>query len=448
MIAGVVPGVLGAALAAAIPASATSLGGEAALHTRLLFSQPAANDTLREAPQTIRLVFSAPVSAELSRIVLAGGAGEPLVLRVSPDSTNPQAVIAAAPALEPGSYRVTWRVVSPDGHPVSGDFVFHVAAAVGRVGPHGDSRDTAAPPLPESPPAQYDLATAGAGPARVSAAAGMVGVASLMGLVGLVAFATGLAPGTVAPPRRLVTLLAVAAPGAFTVHFAAWLVSIVPDPLGPEAIRAALVRGPGRLEAIRVALALLVPWAALLARRPGLAGVIALAGLAVGGAIGHAATISPVVSVPANTAHLLAASVWLGGLLFLVFGHGDHVAFAAAARRVSTVALIAVAAVALTGAWQVWLFLPRLSDLWTSEYGILVLAKTAGLGALVAFGAWHRIKLLPAAIRGDARPLRLSVRREVLVMTAVIVVAGILAHVPPPATGSPVTVATRASEEP
>jgi putative copper export protein len=107
---------------------------------------------------------------------------------------------------------------------------------------------------------------------------------------------------------------------------------------------------------------------------------------------------------------------------------------------VSSRALIAVIAVAFTGVVQTRLFLASWAGLVTSAYGLLVLAKIAGLVALVAFGAYHRQRVMPrvaatlTAATG-ARVLRASVAREVIVIAIVILLGGLLAYVPPPAEG-------------
>src|ERR1044071_8723634 len=96
-------------------------------------------------------------------------------------------------------------------------------------------------------------------------------------------------------------------------------------------------------------------------------------------------------AVPGKAIHLAGSSLWLGGLLALIFGGQPGDRYTADAHRISTVALVAVIGVALTGVVETLLFL-RLSDLFTSSYGRLVLGKLAGLLGLVAFGAWHKYR--------------------------------------------------------
>jgi putative copper export protein len=190
----------------------------------------------------------------------------------------------------------------------------------------------------------------------------------------------------------------------------------------------------------RTGLALLALWALALARRPALALLFALGALAVSGATGHSAAIAPVWAVPAKAIHLLAASAWLGGLLWLlVHLRGDPDDAEREAARVSTTALVAVLLVALTGVVQTALFLPSLRDLVHSAYGALVLAKAAGLLVLVAFGAYHRYRVLPRLAR-DARTagrFTRTLRGEVALMLVVVLLGGLLAYVPPPAHAAP-----------
>jgi copper transport protein len=113
---------------------------------------------------------------------------------------------------------------------------------------------------------------------------------------------------------------------------------------------------------------------------------------------------------------------------------------------VSGVALAAVIVVALSGAVQSLLFLPSVKALFSTPYGWIVLAKIAGMAALVAFGAYHRYRVLPSLHEEIARAtdtgsgrtetvwhatLRRSVWREVGVMTIVIMLGGLLAYVSP-----------------
>jgi putative copper export protein len=79
-------------------------------------------------------------------------------------------------------------------------------------------------------------------------------------------------------------------------------------------------------------------------------------------------------------------------------------------------------------------FLPRLTDIYSSAYGAVSLAKLAGLLVLVGFGAHHKFRVLPR-LRQDpavARGFSTTLRREVVVMTVVVLLGGLLGYLPPP----------------
>src|SRR3712207_7466965 len=58
------------------------------------------------------------------------------MIRRPPRSTLfPYTTLVRSPVLAPGGYRVQWRILSADGHPVDGSFVFYVAGASPAVAP-------------------------------------------------------------------------------------------------------------------------------------------------------------------------------------------------------------------------------------------------------------------------------------------------------------------------
>jgi putative copper export protein len=240
--------------------------------------------------------------------------------------------------------------------------------------------------------------------------------------------------------RNVTTAFAVAAPVLLGAHLVTWLINTSPDlRFDPAWATSALGTTVGQIELWRVGLTILALWAWWLARRTRVALAFAAGAVAVSGAVGHSAAIAPVWAVPAKAIHLLASAVWVGGLFWLVIrpAGDDVMLFASDAERVSSRALWAVVAVAFTGIVQTRLFLASWAGLVTSAYGLLVLAKTAGLLALVAFGAYHRQRLIPrlaTAARNatDVGVLRASVAREVVVIAIVILLGGLLAYVPPP----------------
>ena len=404
-----------AALAAALLLASA---GPARAHAGLLSSTPAAGDTLRQAPERLLLRFTEPVEASSSGLVLLGWDGRATSLVPERDPADVAAFAATLPPLQPGGYRVQWRTISADGHPVDGSFVFYVAGPATALAP---------------PPAERGMEDAASPAVRIVAAALRgIGVGVLAALCGLLLFATRL--GTSEDRiRRLATALAWAAPPLLAAHAVAWAL-YARGPGGDEPLRRLLFDTlAGRVEVARAALALLALWALALARRPGLALAFAAAALAASGATGHAAAIHPTWSVPAKAIHVAAVAVWLGGLavLFATARAGDD--FRGLAMRVSSLSLAAVVVLTVTGVLQTLLFVPGLGLLVCCAYGAVILAKLVGLGALVAIGARNRIRLVPGLpAEGTRAALRRAVAWELVVMTMVLLAAGLLAYAPVP----------------
>lgn len=137
--------------------------------------------------------------------------------------------------------------------------------------------------------------------------------------------------------------------------------------------------------------------------------------------------------------HVLAASLWVGGLVAVIGvaamrGPDRNAALATAVPRFSRVAFVCWLALAVTGVVNALVRIP-LSALIGSEYGALVFAKAAGLIALGALGAAHRRSSVGAASRGETRALLRLGSVEVLLMLATIGLAVALGRSAPPDTG-------------
>jgi len=232
-----------------------------------------------------------------------------------------------------------------------------------------------------------------------------------------------------------VSRLSVAMALLLALHLVVWALAVSPDrSLGGDQLAAMLASRVGRVELARSALAVLACWALVLARRERLAFVVAVAAILVSSATGHSAAIHPVWTVPARALHLLAVAAWLGGLLWLLtFERTKLDVVVGEAQRVSSLALLGVIVVSLTGLIQTKFFIGEWGELVRSTYGAVVLAKVAGLGILVLFGAHHRFRIMPRlAEAGVADGFTRTLRTEVLVLSLVILIGGLLAYIPPP----------------
>lgn len=205
---------------------------------------------------------------------------------------------------------------------------------------------------------------------------------------------------------------------------------------GMVALHALQTSAEGTILAVRLALA--VTAAAILGttRRVRWAAMAAVLAVMVSGSVGHAGALDPHLSIPFKALHLLLVAVWLGGLVALISAAPHRPGYVPGTLRVSTIALVAVLGIALSGVVQTLILLPGLHGLLHSRYGILLIGKTAGLLFLVGFGIHNRVRLIPALTKGaSAAGLRRSVRWEITLMVLVILLAGFLAYAPVPTPG-------------
>ncbi|UWQ22087.1 copper resistance CopC family protein [Jannaschia sp. W003] len=106
---------------------ALALAGGAHAHSKSV-TTPADGAIVAEAPE-IALDFDMPMRV-IAFTLLRGGEGEEGV-EVETESESGMASVTRylavpAEALEPGPYRVEWRGMSADGHPMQGGFAFAV----------------------------------------------------------------------------------------------------------------------------------------------------------------------------------------------------------------------------------------------------------------------------------------------------------------------------------
>jgi len=96
-------------------------------HSGLVSVTPADGSTISKAPTSVELVFNEHVNPDYVTVVLTSS-GTPVTLG-TPVVVGPKVTASVTGATAPGSYRIAYRVVSVDGHPVSGETTFSIAGA-------------------------------------------------------------------------------------------------------------------------------------------------------------------------------------------------------------------------------------------------------------------------------------------------------------------------------
>lgn len=162
-------------------------------------------------------------------------------------------------------------------------------------------------------------------------------------------------------------------------------------------------------------------------------------------AIGAVATLIPMATqghsgeeanhneaVMALVLHIIAAAVWLGGLLLMIWIRPvlQTSAMATALSRYSSIALIAFVVVAISGTMRAVIGIGAWDAL-GFPYGILVLVKVAALLAMGVLGALYRRRLI-GRLRESARVFWALVLLELAFMGVAAGAAAALARTNPP----------------
>jgi copper transport protein len=426
--------VAGVVLALCVPAAAWA-------HASLRQASPGFQERLEQSPKTIRLHFDQVV--DLPAVQVLDDSGRNHAGRVRLRGTQ---VIATVHELPTGPYTVRWRALSADSHVVSGVWTFGV-------------RVDAPPPME---------AYGAVGPTRTEHLVRWAYFVALALTIGSLGFRLLCLRGVPLPPRLEKRLYVVTGVGVVAVlelgilafclrcqdvlqlPFGDFLYGdLSPISTGTRFGQAFVAMTLGfALVAAFVYLAWLLDRAVLL--WPAL--VLAL-GFASGLSLsGHDAVDagSSWKTQLADWVHLSAASLWVGGLVCLVVAVW---AVAPDLRREAFVRFsrLAVGLVALLLAAGIYLSivrLPRFSDLWTHDYGQVLLVKIALVAVVLAWGGFHHLVVRPAlAGAGDGMLARVgrSVVGESAVAIAVLLAAAVLVDSKPPPVvpAEPVTQAAR-----
>jgi copper transport protein len=414
-------------------ALATALAPAASAHSVLIATQPGNDVVVPESPDTVVLEFNEGVDASLGSLRVYDGQGTQVDAGEVTQSATTEVEVGIDSQLAPGTYTVAWRVVSADSDPISGAFVFHVVE-------RGVAANVSIDALTGTSQAVDVLFTAGR----------FVDFALLLLAAGgsaVLVIALPTAPWRVR--RRLYGILAAAAGGLAVIALVNILLQgatagglTLSDAFSWSLFTSVLETDFGEVMLIQSALAATLALTALALRhaeghdrRPLIALTLALsAGLTLTPSFaGHARTLGA-LGLTSDILHVLSASLWTGGLAFLVLAlvMADADRWPLATRtvpRFSNLAVGSVVALLAAGTVSAYLQLRTWSALWDNTYGLLVLAKIVLVVPLLALGAYNNRYAVPRLRAGMASVLE---RRRFLRTTGVelgimVVIVGVTA---------------------
>jgi copper transport protein len=393
----------------------------ASAHAALVAVEPASGSMLASAPKVVELRFNEAVTP--GAILLIDGAGRARHdARVNASGETISVVMP--PDLPQGTAVVSYRVISEDGHPVSGSVIFSIGM-----------------PTATTPPVTMD--------GGLNALIWLARIGLYLGLfvgVGGVFFARWIAWSMIGMTVPRVALAigipcATASLGVLGLD----LLGLPPAALAtitPWKVAFATSAGPALMVAIAAMLLALVALRSAWYARA--LAIIAFVGVGLSLAMtGHAATAPPeALTRPAIFLHGLGVSIWIGALAPLVaLVSKPTSATLPVVNRFSRIAALAVGVLALTGLALAIVQLDKPAALVETRYGMILSVKLVFVTGLLALAALNRFRLTPALARGEnATPaLKRSILLEGAIALAILAVVAGWRFTPPPRTIVPET---------
>jgi copper transport protein len=462
--------------------------GSALAHTSFESSSPADGAVFDAPVSVVSISFTNPATPVGDEFVALDATGQ--IRKPTSVSTTDGRVFELTfdPALSGGQVGIRWKVQAGDAHPIDGSFSFTVnnAVAAEQV---TESTVAAAPTAAEAEPAvdgsettleeflSSEPASAGETISTLGRIIGLLGVVLGIGALTFVALALRGSISEIGHALSAVRVLGLVVAAGATLEytglvqssdsslFSAFLTApgfstmlriggglalalglvtnLIPvhatSPRRPVALSSAVLdlerltadeQQPGRSS--RRERDGLVRWQADATSWPAFAGTAAI--IASFWFDGHTVSKGPrLVHAMANSVHLLAGSIWAGGVIAMAFvlwrrfRHGRPMRAYELVLRFSPIASVALAAVAAAGLLMAVFVLDSFAELTGTPWGQILMLKTAAVGLAATGGAYNHFRLIPAleAAPDDEELLaevRSTVTAEAIMLFFVVVV--------------------------
>lgn len=398
-------------------------GGQAWAHATLLQSSPAADAELDSSPESIVLTFNERLEDGLYYIRVLDRDKRQMTNNKPVMSDDRTQLSLQLPPLPKGTYLVSYHIISADGHPVDGTYLFAVGEKLDEL---------AGGTNPEAEHLHYEK-----DPFR---SFGILDVllfaARILYYLLLLAFTGWLlwlrwTPRLAPAAREKLRGAAVRLQQAYVIGFIVWMWSQLPSLIGDSGADGLIYfftrTTTGYAWIASLALALLS--FAVLYRRGWLDLLwVSLVWFAKSW-LGHAAAYGPrSETLTLDWLHLAGASIWAGGLLMLLYlWRHDKEEAKRFYPAFSNAALLMILLLAVSGIFMVFIFLPDVTYVLETTWGLLLLVKT-GLVILVALTAL----CIRWAFRKDRpRGIGAWMRADAVLMLLICGVVGVFTYLTP-----------------
>ncbi|MFP7471355.1 copper resistance protein CopC [Niallia taxi] len=325
---------------------------QAAAHAVLTNANPSADSRLDESPEEVVLLFNEAIKAGLSAVKVMNQDKELITEAETTLSNDNKQLKTRLPALSEGAYLVSYTVISADGHPISGSYVFLIgnAALPANLEISGDN--------------PYEI------PVFVTRAAYYFGLLSVTGWILWGVLQERKHNDIQRRKFRFVSLI------LQQYHLLCLIILIAVQWLMNTTVSGIpLNTGFGLSWIFSLLLSLLGFF--LLFKAKWLDCIWIILMLVAKGFNGHSASYGPMwISVPIDFLHLFGAAVWTGGLLYIVIFWKKHrLHIKDFIPLFSKGAFISMLILFMSGIALTVLYLPSLDYLWVTPWGIFLLTK-------------------------------------------------------------------------
>ncbi|SFJ01846.1 copper transport protein [Paenibacillus sp. UNC496MF] len=400
-------------------------------HAELERSVPEPNTKYEQSPKEAELAFNEAIEAKVGSLEVLDDKSRRVTQADPVPSADHRTLKLALPKLGEGVYTVSYAIVSADGHPVSGSYVFVVGNP-----PQGVDA-SAFDPHKALGHEGHGAATGLTTNQFIIYAVRSLYYAALLWTAGLMFWwlAAGNRGGALADIRKkwepiaLRTQLVAVLLYVF-VHAREILKGYPSSDYGKLFLDTAVGKE-------WIALAALALLGFLFVRlHPALRALWAAAMLAVESWSGHASVFSPkYATVLFDFLHLASGAVWAGGLtLLFMLWLKDRKEAGRFAALFSKAALLSLMLLALSGVGMTLLFLPSLKYLFYTAWGTLLLVKTGLVVLVLGVGGTLHLR-----IRKGGLPTGALLRADAALMVLIVVVAALFTYVSPLPANEPVT---------
>lgn len=378
-------------------------------HALLERANPAPDSQLSSSPSDISLTFNERLERELYFIKVFNSQGHSVTETPTEMSQNQKELHLSLPPLEDGIYTVTYSVLSADGHPVRGSYVISV----------GNTQS----------PGKTHQAEHVHGEHQTGTLIGIFGIRilyflTLLWLTGWIAWGICHSFESI-ELRQSYQVWTSYLQRAYLIALLAMIFVQLGDLLtdwGLKEITALLFNTSAGLS-LTLSLVLSIFGFFVLQRKKWLDAIWVIMLLTAKSISGHAMAFEPPIrTILLDVVHLLAAAIWIGGLGYLLlFWKSHREAIMRFLPFFSKAALASLIVLTITGTLSTLIFLPKLSYLLETTWGILLLVKVSLVGLVVIVGAIlrHGIK------KNLMNQVNIGLKLDIGLMTLIVAIVGV-----------------------